>query len=93
MTEVIPCGEFVTVEYKDINERGGLVLPEKHAERRYYVKAVGPDVKRCKVGDELLLNPQAPCFALSDEGLEQIQLVEQKHIIGVYKRTESRIIQ
>lgn len=71
----------VAVEKKTV---GGIILTNDSAlrETRFArVLAVGPDVKTCKVDDEIVLD-WSKCYPVKADGVERA-IVDEEHILAV----------
>lgn len=89
-TEVIPKHDMVLFQQRVVERASGLVLPGGGKDGdlcKNIVIAVGKEVKRCKVGDDIMMMPKTAILLSFPERktLPDLRMVKDENIIGVLK--------
>ena len=88
-----PFADFVVLKQAKMPDSiGGLVIPDNYRHTLPYgeVVAVGPDVKRCQVGDRVYFEARA-CASVPGDG-EMVLVVKEEHLHCLVEGVPSQII-
>jgi co-chaperonin GroES (HSP10) len=82
---IIPTADNVALEKRRTKEKGKIFLPDSVAKEMvgYWVVDVGPDVKRCKTGDQVAYNASTTAGLIKLEDGKEFVVMSEKDIVGV----------
>ncbi len=79
-----PCFNRVLIKFIP-KEGSNIILPDgkESIGGTMIVKAIGPDVKCCQIGDAIVLDPQAKMVGVSEE--EKLAIIADNAIVAIIK--------
>lgn len=87
LPEIYPTRDNILLKKEKLEEtRGGIIIPETSGKHVAIVKAVGPDVEVCKVGDEVKVSADEKYRATVMEEDDDYIIGPEAAIIAVVKR-------